>query len=127
MSFPFNPKQGPILVKAEVTGPDRTLVLQLILDTGATTSLLSEAVLVALGYDLATVNDRVDMTTGTLVTSVPRVILTRLTSLGRHRFGFPVIAHTLPASAAVHGLLGLDFLRDGVLAIDFRTGRITLQ
>ncbi len=45
MSHPFDAKQGPIIVKAEVTGPDRSLTLQLILDTGATTSLLNEAVL----------------------------------------------------------------------------------
>jgi predicted aspartyl protease len=126
MSFPFDPSHGPILVKAEVTGSDRSLALQLILDTGATTSLLNDAVLETLGYDLASVTDRVRITTGSLVTSVPKVDLTRLTALGQHRFGFPVLAHTLPVSASVHGLLGLDFLRGGVLTIDFRSGRITL-
>ena len=126
MSSPFDASHGPILVQAEVTGPARSLTLQLILDTGATTSLLNEAVLLALGYDLASVTDRAQMTTGSLVTSVPRVVLTRLTALGRHRFGFPVLAHTLPVSASVHGLLGLDFLREGVLTIDFRAGQIML-
>jgi hypothetical protein len=126
MSFPFDPGHGPILVKAEVTGPDRSLALQMILDTRATTSLLNDAVLLTLGYDLASVPDRVRMTTGSLVTSVPRVVLTRLTALGQHRIGFPVLAHTLPVSASVHGLLGLDFLRGGMLTIDFRSGRITL-
>jgi hypothetical protein len=126
MSQAFDPKHGPILVRAEATGPDRSLALQLILDTGATTSLLNEAVLLALGYDLARVTDHARMTTGSLVTSVPKVILTRLTALGRHRLGFPVLAYTLPASASVHGLLGLDFLRDEVLTIDFRVGQITL-
>ncbi len=126
MSYPFDPSHGPILVSAEVTGPERSMTLQLILDTGATTSLLNEAVVWALGYDLASVTDRVQMTTGSLITSVPKVVLTRLTALGQHRFGFPILAHTLPVSASVHGLLGLDFLRDGVLSIDFRSGRITL-
>ena len=99
MSFPFDPSHGPILVKAEVTGPDRSLALQLILDTGATTSLLNDAVLLTLGYDPASVTDRVQMTTGSLVTSVPKVVLTRLTALGQHRFGFPVLSHTLPVGA----------------------------
>jgi predicted aspartyl protease len=126
MSFPFDPTHGPILFKAEVTGPDRSLALQLILDTGATTSLLNDAALLTLGYDLASVTDRVQMTTGSLVTSVPRVVLTRLTALGQQRFGFPILGHTLPVSASVHGLIGLDFLRGGVLTIDFRSGRITL-
>ena len=126
MSFSFDSSHGPILVKAEVTGPVRSLALQLILDTGATTSLLNDAVLLTLGYDLASVTDRVQITTGSLVTSVPRVVLTRVTALGQHRIGFPVLAHTLPVSASVHGLLGLDFLRGGVLTIDFRSGQIAL-
>ena len=125
MSYPFDPSHGPILVKAEVTGPDRSLSLELILDTGATTSLLNDAALLTLGFDLASVTDRVRMTTGSLVTTVPRVVLTRLTALGQHRFGFPILAHTLPVNASVHGLLGLDFLRGGVLTIDFRSGRIS--
>jgi hypothetical protein len=37
-----------------------------------------------------------------------------------------VLAHTLPVSASVHGLLGLDFLRDGVLTIDFVAGQVSL-
>jgi hypothetical protein len=97
-----------------------------ILDTGATTRLPSEATLTTLGYDLATVTDRAQMTTGSLVTSVPRVALTRLTALGRHRFGFPVLAYTLPASGSVRGLLGLDVFRDGVLTPEFRAEQITL-
>jgi predicted aspartyl protease len=126
MSEPFNPRHGPILVEAEVTGPVRSLTIPLILDTGATTTLLAESVLLALGYDPASVTNRVPMTTGSLVTSVPRVVLTRLSALGRHRFGFLVLVYTLPANASIRGLLGLDFLRDGVLTIDFRAGRIDL-
>ena len=126
MSFPFGARHGPIFVEAEVTGPLRSLTLPLLLDTGATTSVLKEAVLMALGYDPANVTTRVPMTTGSGVTSVPRVVLTRLTALGQHRFGLPVLGFTLPASASVSGLLGLDFLRDRVLTLDFRAGQITL-
>jgi hypothetical protein len=32
----------------------------------------------------------------------------------------------MPAAAAVSGLLGLDFLRDHVLTVDFPAGLITL-
>jgi hypothetical protein len=39
---------------------------------------------------------------------------------------FPIIAHTLPPSATVDGLLGLDFFRGQQLNIDFRRGEITL-
>ena len=127
MNHPFIAKHGPILVEAEVTGPARSLALTLILDTGATTSLIKESVLLVLGFDLASVTDRVRMTTGSVVTTVPRVVLTRLTTLGQQRIGFPVLAYTLPASVSVSGLLGLDFLRGQVLTLDFRAGQITLM
>jgi hypothetical protein len=39
---------------------------------------------------------------------------------------FSVLAHTLPPSAGVDGLLGLDFLRGQVLTVDFRSGRVTV-
>jgi predicted aspartyl protease len=113
-------------VDAEVTGPTRTLNVPLILDTGATTSLLKESDLLALGYDLASVTSRVQMTTGSAVITVPSVVLTRLTALGQSRFGFPVLVYTLPATAAISGLLGLDFLRGKVLTLDFATAQITL-
>ncbi len=126
MSQSFNARHGPILVDAEVTGPKRTLNITLILDTGATTSLLKESDLLALGYDLASVTSQVQMTTGSVVVPVPKVVLTRLSALGQSRFGFPVLAYTLPATAGVSGLLGLDFLRAQVLALDFASGQITL-
>ncbi|MFI5455086.1 MAG: hypothetical protein ACHRXM_06505 [Isosphaerales bacterium] len=66
------------------------------------------------------------MTTGSSVEQVAKVILTRLTALGQYRFGFPVVAHDLPAGAAVDGLLGLDFFRNQILTVDFQKGQITL-
>ena len=57
---------------------------------------------------------------------VPRVTLKRLGALGRHAVGLTVLAHNLPAEAAVDGLLGLDFFRSLLLTIDFRAGWITL-
>ncbi len=37
-----------------------------------------------------------------------------------------VLCHTLPPSATVDGLLGLDFFRGHQLTVDFQTGQITL-
>jgi len=126
MSVPFNAKHGPILLQAEVTGPARSLTLELLLDTGATSSLVSETVVSALGYDLSLVASRTQLTTGSSLISVPRVTLTRMMALGCHRFGFPVLAYTLSTSTAVKGLVGLDFLRDQLLTIDFRDGQLDL-
>jgi hypothetical protein len=67
------------------------------------------------------------MTTGSTVETVPRLMINRLSALGQHAIGLRVLAHSLPAVAAVDGLLGLDFFRNLILAIDFRAGQITLS
>jgi predicted aspartyl protease len=126
LSFAFHSSQGPIVVEASLSGPAGQADLRLILDTGATTSLIDRSIIASLGFDLAGATNHVPMTTGSGVVSVPRIVLTRLTSLGHHRFGFPVLAHSLPAGAQVFGLLGLDFLRGHKLRIDFLAGRVEL-
>jgi hypothetical protein len=54
------------------------------------------------------------------------VPLEKVAALGLERTAFSVLAHTLPPSAGVDGLLGLDFLRGQVLTVDFRSGRIVV-
>jgi predicted aspartyl protease len=99
----------------------------LALDTGATSTVVNTAILVTLGYDPAVSPDRVQMTTGSGVEYVPRLAMDRIKVLGQERTSFTLVAHTLPPSASVDGLLGLDFLRGQELTIDFRTGQITLR
>ena len=57
---------------------------------------------------------------------VPRITLDKIVALGQERTHFPVLGHTLPPSAGIDGLLGLDFVRGQTLTVDFRTGTITL-
>lgn len=127
MSFDFNPSQGPIFIKASLSGPAGQADLRLILDTGATTSLIRHTILVAVGYDPDISPDRVMVTMGNGVEFVPRITLNRLSALGRHRLAFPVVAHSLPPAAGVDGLLGLDFLRGSMLTVDFYSGNVTLS
>ncbi len=126
MSFRFNPNQGLIIVSAELWGPNGSAVLRLALDTGATGTLINVGMLVALGYDPAMAPDRVQVTTGSGVEFVPLVKLDGMMALGRTTGDFPVLGHTLPPSAGVDGLLGLDFIRGLSLNIDFRTGHLEL-
>ena len=125
-SHAFLARQGPILVEIEAVGPVGNASLKLVLDTGATTSLINLAALLYLGFDPDQSPQRVRMTTGSTVEFVPVVVRTRFSASGQHRFGFPVIAHALPVISAIDGLLGLDFLRGHVLTIDFRAGQLNL-
>lgn len=126
MSVPFDAQQGLIIVRAAVEGPAGTAVLRLALDTGATGTLINVGMLVALGYDPALVSERIQVTTGSSVEFVPRITLSKMAALGQERTHFPVLCHTLPPSAGLDGLLGLDFVRGQTLTIDFRSGAIKL-
>jgi predicted aspartyl protease len=126
MSFPFNPSRGPVLVEAEFSGPLGRNNARLVLDTGATTSMINILPLVASGYDPDQSARKVDIETGNGIITAPLIILNRLTALGQHRIGFSVAAGALPSGIGIDGLLGLDFLRGHVLTLDFQCGQIAL-
>jgi predicted aspartyl protease len=126
MSTPFNPQRGLILVLGEVEGPSGKITVRLALDTGATDTLVTTHALVAAGYDPALASKRVQVTTGGGLVTVPVLTVARLSALGQDRINFPVFGHTLPPSAPIDGLLGLNFFRGQVLTIDFRNGQLTL-
>jgi hypothetical protein len=128
VSFPLRrgPGRGPILIEADVSGPLRTSPASLILDTGATRTLLNARLLRYVGYDPSASKDFAQFTAGTGSAIVPRLVLNRLTALGRHAIGLKVLAHDLSPTACVDGLLGLDFFDGLALTLDFRAGQIDL-
>lgn len=125
MSQAFNARRGLILIPAELEGPSGTVLLRLALDTGATNTLIGVGALVRVGYDPARAQTHVQATTASGVVLMPRLPVIRFKTLGQERVNFLVLTHTLP-SASFDGLLGLDFLRGQMLAIDFRVGQISL-
>lgn len=127
MNQDFDPKAGLILIVAELSGPIGKANATLVLDTGATNTLLNTNVLRSVGYDPAFSTVTARITTGSSVETAPRLMVNRLSALGRHAVGLQIVAHDLPTGAAVDGLLGLDFFRDTYLGIDFRTGKIVLN
>ena len=127
MSYRFDPRRGLVIVQARLTGPSGAAFLRLALDTGATGTLVNVGMLVALGYDPSLSIERKQVTTGSGVEYVPLVVVRQVAAVGITRSRLKVLAHTLPPSAGVDGLLGLDFLRNRKLAIDFRLGSIRVS
>lgn len=127
MSDSFNPQAGLVIVRAELFGPSGSTVLRLALDTGATSTLISTGPLASVGYDPSLASDRVQVTTGSGVEYAARIPVSQIKALSQERAAFPVLSHTLPPSAGIDGLLGLDFLRGQRLEIDFVRGIISLE
>ncbi len=127
MSFPFDNRQGLVIVPSKLWGPEGDIVLRLALDTGATYSLVSFDLLKLLGYDPRSVGTWVRITTASGVENVPQVTIEKVEALGHERVQFPVLCHTLPPSANLDGLLGLDFFRGQRLVLDFRSGSLAID
>jgi hypothetical protein len=103
------------------------VVVRLALDTGATRTLINWDPIVFIGYDPAGIGPRVEVTTGSGVEFVPEVRVQRVQALQHVRPDFPVLCHTLPPSATVDGVLGLDFMRGLRLIVDFRGATVSLE
>ena len=127
MRVPFDAEQNLVVVPVRVSGPSGDVIVRLALDTGATRTMLDWEVVVLLGYDPAAVPERVRITTASGVEFVPRVTIRKVEALGPQRLDFPVLCHTLPPSAMVEGLLGLDFFRGQRLVLDFRSGVVIVE
>lgn len=127
MSLPFNPEKGLILIPTKLWGPNGDTILQLALDTGATSCIVNWDILILLGYDPAIISKRIKMTTGSGIEFVPQIAIEEIEALGLKRWNFSVLCHTLPPSATVDGVLGLDFFRGHKIIVDLRNGFVSIE
>ena len=127
MSSPFNRKRDLIIVRCQISGPKKTVFVRLALDTGAVQTMISTEMLHSAGYSTDASSGDIQIRTASGIEFVAEIALDRIEALNQQRRTFPVLAHTLPEGARVDGLLGLDYLRNRKLEIDFRLGRIDLS
>ncbi len=127
MTFEFNSEEGLIIIPTRLSGPDGDTIVHLALDTGATGSLINWDVLMLIGLDPAIVQERIQITTGSGIEFAPRIKIPLIEALGKKCVEFPILSHTLPQSANVDGLLGLDFFRGTNLNIDFISGTLSVE
>ena len=126
MTTAFDPQGELIVVEAKLEGPSgQVVIVKLALDTASTGTLIRVDAVVAAGHDLVNATSLIRLMTAGGVQSAPRLTVTTLSALGKSRSNFSIVAHTLPGGPGIDGLLGLDFLRGGILTIDFNVGLIT--
>jgi predicted aspartyl protease len=122
MKTKFDASQGLIVIPTRLYGSQGDIIVRLALDTGATSSMINWDIAVLLGYDPASVKERMQITTGSGVEFAPRITIKKIEVMGRSHENFLMLCHTLPPSATVDGLLGLDFFRGKRLILDLQLG-----
>jgi clan AA aspartic protease (TIGR02281 family) len=118
----------PLVVKnVKVVGPAGSAHVEMILDTGAASTVLSWAVVKAIGYDPTVAPDRDEAITANGVIEVPKLQVAIITVGNVEARDVEVLCHDIPQLAGIRGLLGLSFLKHFRTVIDYRQGYLEIS
>ena len=104
------PAYPPSLIVYAHLSSKRSLVLRLLVDTGATYTMIPLKAAIAIGADPAIATRRIPVVTVSAVEYTPLVRVPSMSCLGHHLRNVEVACHDLPPQSAVDGLLGLNVL-----------------
>ena len=106
-----------------------SLLIPVVLDTGASLTIVATDIMAQLGYDPANPSlGRQRIITGSGVEYAPRTTVRSTTAIGQKvAANLEVLCHDLPPESGVDGLLGLSLLKHFKLTIRFRKGIIDLN
>jgi len=99
----------------------------MVLDTGASMTVIPWDAAEALGYDPARTKRRVRFMTGSGMEAAPVFTVKVMEASGVRISRVPVLCHDLPQRSLVDGLLGLSFLKHCRMSVDFKGGILSLD
>lgn len=126
----FDPTVSSIVVDLLLEAADghSSVVIPVVLDTGASITIIATDIMARIGYDPAAPNlARQRIITASGVEYVPRTVVRAATAIGQRVSNLDVVCHDLPPASGVDGLLGLNFLRHFKLTIRFSKGILDLN
>ena len=127
MSIKFDKNAPVIVLDTEIEGIKEKTTKRLALDTGATYVIIPWDVAELLGYKPELSKEKTAMITASGVEFAPVIELKAMSVLGKKSFNIKSIVHDLPQKSYVDGLLGLSFLRNFNLHINFKNGYLELE
>ncbi|MCI0487825.1 MAG: retropepsin-like domain-containing protein [Blastocatellia bacterium] len=120
-------RNGLFFTRAALKHQNLVRVVNLLMDTGASYTILSWATLISLGLDPASSTVRRPVTTASGLVWMPLVELEEFHAFGQSIAQFPVLAHTVPLGSQVSGILGMDFLREFKIKLDFQQAIVEIR
>jgi hypothetical protein len=126
--FTLLPKIGAIVVKAYVNG----YKLNLLLDTGATNTIIDHNILLMsdIGYNLTNTGEELIFETASGIINANWVNVDSFISLGIHKVNFKFATYDFLSEGIIpeyDGMLGLDFFQNHKICIDFVKSEITIS
>jgi len=123
--FKFEPRSEAIILDTVLEGKI-TLHARLVLDTGASLIVLPWWIATGLNLQIDPAH-LIQTTSASMVETVPLTKIPKVTVLGKTVKNVSCLIKDLPAESGVDGLLGLSFLRNFNLEINFKKGILTLE
>ncbi len=123
----FNVHSPIILLESKIESIDGVRTLKTALDTGATYMMVPWEIAEVLGYEPELSKERINMITASGVEKVPLITLNSVSVLGKKAENVKAIVHDLPPRSYVDGLLGLSFLKNFKVCLDFREGILEIE
>jgi clan AA aspartic protease (TIGR02281 family) len=119
-------REAPVIV-VYVTIKGRVMeTARMALDTAATYTMIPWDIAGALGYEPEKSKERVDMVTASGVERAPLITLESVSLGGEEVKEVQALVHDLPPRSYVDGLLGLSFLRNFRVSLNFKEGILEL-
>ena len=109
-----------------VKGQSEVVTCKLLIDTGASFTILPWELLDNLGYNLIISKKKIRLISATGSIIAPLIKVDWIHSLGTRFESFPVVAYTLPKDMYIDGILGIDFLKKAKVQIDVFNGRVMI-
>ncbi len=120
-------KNAPIIVMDVILHGEGKKKLVMALDTGATYMMIPWEIADILGYYPELSKERITLITPSGVERVPLIIVKSVCVLGKTANNIKAVIHNLPQRSYIDGLLGLSFLKNFKLKIDFKEGILELN
>lgn len=116
-----------LLLRASLSNQQELRIVQLLIDTGSSFTVLPSDVLTEIGCDLQKPEQQVSVIAAGGMIRAPKAIVPQFNCLGHGIENFSVVALDLPTRSPAAGLLGMDFLITIGAVINVKKGEILLS
>ncbi len=127
MRYSFDPECAIIVVEVKLEGEEVTQRVKMALDTGATYTMIPWKMAEVLGLRPEISDRKIDITTASGVEAAPLVLVNSASCGTKDVDNLEVVVHDLPERSHVDGLLGLSFLRNFDVRLNFKKGVLVID